>query len=81
VAHRKSGKNFLGLRKKIKKLFVKIFTRNSHKQELFTPLKNPDKLPQNPKFSDVIAIEGHHGHLQAVSLKNQPEICVKTRCP
>ena len=38
-------------------------------------------MPVIPNFSDVIAIEGHHGHLQAVSLKTQPEICVKIGCP
>jgi len=44
--------------------------------------RNHLKLPKTsliPKISDVIAIDGHHGPLQAVSLKNQPEICVKKR--
>jgi len=29
----------------------------------------------------VIAIEGYQGHLQAVSLENRPEICVKKSDP
>jgi hypothetical protein len=37
-------------RKTQETFFVKIFTRTSHKHELFPSLKNPDKLPQNPKI-------------------------------
>jgi len=48
---------------------------------LSPPSQKPDKLSKNTKFSDVIAIEGYQGHLQAVSLKNRPEICVKKSDP
>ena len=62
-----------------------IFLDNNHKREQahfglrFTI--SGSGAPSKAIFSDVIAIESHHGHLQAVSLKNQPEYCVKTRCP
>ena len=39
--------------------------------------KASDNPPIFPHFSDVNAIDGHQRHLQTVSLKKSPEICVK----
>jgi len=35
------------------------------------------QLIQTSQFSDVIAIAGNQRHLQTVSLKKPPELCVK----
>ncbi|MDO9036662.1 MAG: hypothetical protein Q7U51_15880, partial [Methanoregula sp.] len=56
-------------------------TKSPSKQNSTHPFKNPDKPCQNPKFSDVNAIEGNQGHLLGVSLKKPSEICVKKSDP
>jgi len=61
------------VRKNGKLFFGKICTHIHPKSELFPTRKNLKK----PKFSDVNAIAGSQGHLQAVSFKKSPEICAK----
>jgi hypothetical protein len=64
-----------GRAKKIRKLFFgKICTRTPP-QTINIP--NHAKTPQNPKFSDVIAIMDNQWYLQTGSVKKQPEICAK----
>ena len=52
----------------------KIFTR-THPQNRI--ISGYPKNQSNPNFSDVIAIAGSQGYLQAVSPKNPPLICAK----
>ena len=60
-------------------IFFSIGSVHEHpsKPELFPNTKKPEKPSQNPEFSDVITIAGNQAHLQTVSLKKHPEICVK----
>ena len=78
AAHKKSGKKFLAVREKSGNYFsAKSVHAHPRKPELFSLIKIPDKPSKNTHFSDVNAIAGNQGHLQAVSVKKSPEICVK----
>jgi hypothetical protein len=75
AVHRKSGKKFTDVREKLRKLFLSKYLHALPTNTNYSPhLKIRTNSPKTRKFSDVIAIEGHYGHLQAVSLKNQPEV-------
>jgi hypothetical protein len=64
-----------GRAKKIRKLFFgKICTRTPPQTR---NIPNHAKTPQNPKFSDVIAIAGNSRVSGSLSLKNPSKLCAK----
>jgi hypothetical protein len=54
-----------------------MYTHSPANQKYSQPRKNPAKTPQNPKFSDVIAIAGNSRASGSLSLKKPSKLCAK----